>query len=126
MRQSKQRKIIYDILKSTDKHPDAYAVYEKARTFMPAISLGTVYRNLGQLGENGDLITIETDSGVVHYDARTSDHAHFICERCGEISDLFIDSEKDKVAQMGYSVKKEKRIFYGICNKCNEKNHQED
>ena len=126
MRKSEQRKIIYDIMKSTDKHPDAYAIYEKARTFMPAISLGTVYRNLGQLSANGDLITIETDSGVVHYDALTCNHAHFVCEQCGEISDLFIESEKNKAAQMGYTVKKEKRVFYGVCNKCNEKNHQED
>lgn len=121
MRRSEQRQLVYDVLKNTDKHPDAYAIYEQARKVMPAISLGTVYRNLGKLTETGSLITIETDSGVVHYDARTSDHAHFICEECGQISDLFFDSERESVEKMGYTVKREKRVYYGVCNKCNEK-----
>ena len=126
MRRSEQRQLIYDLLKNTDKHPDAYAIYEQARRVMPAISLGTVYRNLGQLGENGDLITIETDAGVVHYDATVCDHAHFICERCGEISDLFFPSDREKAEEMGYTVRKEKRVYYGVCNKYNQKNNRED
>lgn len=126
MRKSEQREIIYKVLKNTDRHPDAYSIYEQARTFMPTISLGTVYRNLGQLSGNGDVITIETDSGVVHYDARVCDHAHFICEECGEISDLFLDSDKAKAEKLGYTVRKEKRVFYGVCSKCNKKHNQED
>ena len=126
MRRSEQRHLFYDLLKKTDKHPDAYSIYEQARKVMPAISLGTVYRNLGQLSKNGALITIETDAGIVHYDAKVCDHAHFICEQCGEISDLFFDSDRERAESLGYTVKREKRVFYGICKKCNQKNHQEE
>ena len=58
MRKSQQREAVYSVIKSTTSHPDAYWVYEKAREIIPDISLGTVYRNLGQLAESGDLITI--------------------------------------------------------------------
>ena len=97
MRKSQQREAVYSVIKSTTSHPDAYWVYEKAREIIPDISLGTVYRNLGQLAESGDLITIETAEGVVHYDARTSFHAHFICEKCGKITDLFIEPHSDEI-----------------------------
>lgn len=126
MRKSPQRETVYSVVSSTTSHPDAYWVYEKAREIIPDISLGTVYRNLGQLTESGDLITIETDEGVVHYDARTTFHAHFICEKCGKITDLFIEPHSEEVEKFGYTVKKEKRVYYGVCKDCNQTENQKN
>ena len=121
MRYSKQRETVYDVVASTKSHPDADWVYGKVREIIPNVSLGTVYRNLRTLVDSGQLITLETSLGTVHYDADLSEHDHFVCEECGRISDLFIPGcEKERLEADGYEVKAVKRIFYGICKECNK------
>ena len=46
MRYSKQREMIYEYLLSTGEHPSAEIIYEELKKTIPALSLGTVYRNL--------------------------------------------------------------------------------
>ena len=121
VRYSKQRETVYDVVASTKSHPDADWVYGKVREIIPNVSLGTVYRNLRTLVDSGQLITLETSLGTVHYDADLSEHDHFVCEECGRISDLFIPGcEKERLEADGYEVKAVKRIFYGICKECNK------
>ena len=52
---SRQREAILEVLRSTDTHPTASWIYERVREKIPNISLGTVYRNLTVLSENGAL-----------------------------------------------------------------------
>lgn len=92
MRYSKQRDQIYEIVKNTKEHPTADRVYEKARERMPTISLGTVYRNLGQLVEHG-LIKPLVYKGAVRYDGTLKEHHHFACKTCRKIYDIFIDTD---------------------------------
>jgi len=121
VRYSKQRETVYDVVASTKSHPDADWVYGKVREIIPNVSLGTVYRNLRTLVDSGQLITLETSLGTIHYDADLSEHDHFVCEECGRISDLFIPrSDKEQLEADGYEVKAVKRIFYGICKECNK------
>lgn len=55
-RMSKQRKKILDLVKSGRLgHPTAAEVYDEVRKSMPNISLGTVYRNLNMLADDGDI-----------------------------------------------------------------------
>ena len=55
MKYSKQREALLTLLRSTRSHPSADWLYENLRKEFPNISLGTVYRNLAQLAENGDI-----------------------------------------------------------------------
>ena len=50
---SKQREEIINILKESYSHPTAEEVYLLAKEKNPNISLGTVYRNLKLLTEEG-------------------------------------------------------------------------
>lgn len=119
MRYSRQREAIMQIVKGTTCHPSAEWVYEQARKQLPNISLGTVYRNLKSLNEDKQIITLETEIGAIHYDGNTSTHAHFICNGCGEIIDIFDRSDLRNAAEkMGLSVENEKVVFYGKCNNC--------
>ena len=52
-RQSKQRTRILELLRSTEIHPTADWFYEKLKNEFPQLSLGTVYRNLSILVEQG-------------------------------------------------------------------------
>mgnify|MGYP002774779458 CR=1 FL=1 len=87
-RYSKQREEIYSVLVNTKTHPTAEWIYEQVRAIDPSISLGTVYRNLGQLCEQGKAIIVETADKKTHYDGCVSEHGHYVCERCGRVFDL--------------------------------------
>ena len=122
MRYSRQREIVYGVLNGNKTHPTADAVYETAREKEPNISLGTVYRNLKMLADEGKIITLETRDKKIHYDADVSLHEHFLCDECGKIYDLFrVTDGRDKLAEEGFLVTDAKTIYYGICPECLKK-----
>ena len=57
MRYSQQKEVILNLIYSTKSHPTVNWIYNNARTQIPNISLGTVYRNLKQL-EKDKLISL--------------------------------------------------------------------
>ncbi len=120
MRNSKQRQLITELIKGRCDHPTAEMIYLSAREKNPNISLGTVYRNLKLLAEEGTIVTLETEDKRLHYDGDISRHSHFVCSKCGKIIDLFkpapIPQELD---ELGVKVSGEKCIYYGSCLECN-------
>lgn len=121
MRYSHQRELIENIVKSRKDHPTADEIYSTVRAEEPTISLGTVYRNLKLLAEEGKVLTLETEDKKIHYDGDTSSHIHFICKECGKIFDLFKKLEQPKeLNEMGAIVTDGKCVFYGICPSCNK------
>lgn len=124
MRYSYQREMILNIVKGRKDHPTADMIYSSARELKSDISLGTVYRNLKLLADEGSIITLETEDKRLHYDGDISRHSHFICENCGKIIDLFKPSKTpEEIKELGLMVTGEKCIYYGRCVDCNkEKN----
>lgn len=120
MRYSKQRQEILDIVQHTDMHPTADQIYEDARKQIPNISLGTVYRNLGQLVDK-HLIRAYQFDGVVHYDGKMDDHQHFYCTNCHAIYDIDIATfELNTImdGHGGHQVRDYHLYMTGICEKC--------
>jgi len=118
MRDTKQKNLIYSIINNSNCHYDAYHIYELCREEIPNISLGTVYRNLSNLVYEGKIIKIKVN-GFDRYDKNIR-HAHFICNYCGDIIDIFEDfiNCKENINEnlvMDYEIK-----FKGICKKCIE------
>ena len=119
-RYSSRREAIYEAVRAVKCHPDAEWVYRTVRKGIPNISLGTVYRNLRARSESGKLHTLETESGVIHYDADLTHHAHFVCRKCGAIEDIF-DCGELSIGGNGYEVEHVKTVAYGVCAKCSGK-----
>lgn len=123
MRFSRQRQLVTDVIKSRCDHPTADMIYETCREVEPNISLGTVYRNLKLLADEGVIISLETEDKKLHYDGDLSRHSHFICQKCGKIVDLFKPSVlPNELEELGLKVTGEKCIYYGECNDCQIKN----
>lgn len=123
MRYSTQRGIILNIIKGRCDHPTADMIYASCREIDPNISLGTVYRNLKLLSDNGEIDTLETVDKKLHYDGNTNTHVHFICKKCGKIVDLFIKPNVPKeLENLGVTVTNEKCVYYGECAECKIKN----
>ena len=121
-RDSKQKKAILSVLRSTTSHPSADRVYEEVRKLIPNISLGTVYRNLNVLKDNGIILEISLAGTSTRYDAHTSNHYHFRCMRCGSVSDVdepVNHALNAKVGGKNGSIILGHRLeFYGFCQNC--------
>jgi len=85
---SKQRDLIMAFLGGTKSHPTAEEVYKEVRRQLEGISLGTVYRNLNQLADNGMIRRLHMQDGIDRFDADVSEHYHLYCNGCKRVYDL--------------------------------------
>ncbi len=120
-RKSKQRDAIVAELKSRYDHPTAMELYLCVREKIPNLSLGTLYRNLSQLEQCGQIIKIP-DGTQDRFDGNPAPHAHFKCNYCGKVYDVMTfknysyDCEDENIGQIcGYSL-----MLFGICKGCDE------
>jgi Fe2+ or Zn2+ uptake regulation protein len=67
-RATRQLAVIYDALIATPDHPTAEQLFQRVRGVLPRVSLGTVYRNLDKLREQGRLRIVRLEGGQAHYD----------------------------------------------------------
>ncbi len=122
IRYSKQREAIRMYLLSTKSHPTAEAVYKNIKNEHPRISLGTVYRNLNLLVEQGEALRLDCGDGVDHFDGDTRPHYHFACRGCGCVMDLDMDpiDHIDQIAGAGFDgeIQGHRVLFYGLCPDC--------
>ena len=128
VKRSRQREAIKDFLMSRKDHPTAEVVYEYVSRDFPNISLGTVYRNLSFLVDNGMAVKVPCNDGSVHFDGNTEPHYHFQCVECGSIIDMYFDSVKVEKAFNNAAAKDFDGIihgnisfFYGKCPRCASK-----
>src|SRR5215813_4278128 len=71
------RRVVLEVVRTTDSHPTAEWVHGMVRRRLPRVSLGTVYRNLRILVANG--LVKETPGPHARFDGNVSDHHHFTC-----------------------------------------------
>ena len=117
MRYSHQREEIRRILSSTDIHPTADWVYEQAKINIPNISLGTVYRNLKQLSDEGS-IRIIFDGNTARYDCNQERHDHLRCKICGDLIDVqLFDNDIQKFVKEKYDFEAD-NVEMTIIGKC--------
>jgi Fe2+ or Zn2+ uptake regulation protein len=122
LKHSKHRESILMLLKEINSHPTAEWLYTELKKYNQNISVATVYRNLNQLYEAGEIIKVDVGDGVEHYDAVTCDHCHFICECCREITDIDVPVSqllnKDAEKHNDVLITRNSLVFYGLCSKC--------
>lgn len=122
-RYSRQRELIYQAVRDSRAHPTAEMVFQQIRPENPRLSLGTVYRNLNLLAEEGLLTRMPFP--VERYDSRTHPHCHLRCEKCGAVSDLELayTPELDAAAAAlcpEAGIHRHDLVFYGLCSQCRE------
>ena len=125
-RYSRQRERIYQAVHASREHPSAQMVYDLLREEMPRLSLGTVYRNLHQMAQEGMLQELE--GPTARFDACLAPHAHIRCACCGRVMDLSALEEPAPVrsaAEAGWQVERYSLMLEGICPACAGKDHNE-
>lgn len=120
MRYSKQREAVLKTVMQTDIHPTADWVYDQVRRDFPKVSLGTVYRNLGQLEREG-LIRRIPDGSLQRYDGNLDHHHHFKCLQCRRIYDIQVDLDNILNPLPDHPTFKVTNMFLelqGLCDGC--------
>ena len=122
VKSSRQRNLILQILRSTKSHPTADWIYKEARKIIPNISLGTVYRNLNLLRDEGKIQELCYGRGISRYDGDLRDHYHVRCLECGCIQDVPHISPRASSCEVesmtGYRIYSHRLEFLGLCPEC--------
>lgn len=85
---TEQRAAVYRFLAANPAHPTADEVFTGVRVEIADISLATVYKALETLVSCGLASKLAYGDGSACYDARTDDHCHSRCIRCGAVRDV--------------------------------------
>lgn len=121
-RNTPQRRVVLEELCQMKTHPTAAELYAMVRQRLPRISLGTVYRNLEVLHEDGMIRKMEFAGAESRFDGEMEPHDHVRCTDCGRITDIFpqgpvpIPTPLEDMA--GFRVEGYRLEYFGSCPSC--------
>jgi Fe2+ or Zn2+ uptake regulation protein len=125
MRNTRQQNEVLRAVQASCDHPSAEKIYERVRAVMPNISLGTVYHNLKRLTELGLIKPVTVQNRAERFDKTLTNHAHFHCSVCGEVTDVDAGGLESLILQAGAlsgNVAEGVEIMlYGRCKTCKNK-----
>ena len=120
-----QRLAVYDMLSHTTEHPTAEMIYQKVKEQYPTMSFATVYKSVEIFSKLGVIQVLNTGEDSFRYDAKTSEHPHIKCTKCGRVNDVsHLDAravESLVENETGFKVNGHQFYFYGICPDCQKK-----
>lgn len=116
---TEQRRVVAQILETSNDHPDVEELYFRASKLDPRISIATVYRAVKLFEESGILEKLEFGDGRARYeDADRDHHDHLIDMQTGEVIEFIdpdIEALQEKIAaRLGYKLKDHRLELYGV------------
>ena len=125
LRMTEQRWVILDELRRHNNHPSADELYERVRSRLPRISLGTVYRNLEILSELGEIQKLELSGSLKRFDGIPNKHYHIRCIDCDRVDDAPIaplnQIEDELYGATVFEIIGHNLEFTGLCPACTRK-----
>lgn len=117
-----QRKAILDVIQQAHDHPTAADVIERLRNNGISFAYGTVYNSLRYLTEAGIIRELKLGEAVSRYDARTDDHQHIVCQRCGKVAEVMTEVPADWVSRVEnetkFKILEAHVVLEGVCEQC--------
>ena len=121
LRLTEPRRLVLDVVRASDAHPSASAVYREVRKRLPRVSLATVYRNLRRLAAEGFLLERAGMDGL-RFDGNIGRHDHFTCLSCRRVFDVppaqAIGPRQRVAIRAGFEVLDHHVEFHGVCAAC--------
>ena len=117
IRPSVLRIAVLEHLMHTTAHPTIEEIYHILHPKIPTLSKTSVYNITKLLTEKGLLKAITIDEKQIRYDADVSMHGHFLCERCGRVSDFSLTGISDGALD-GFTIRTKEVYYSGICKDC--------
>lgn len=120
MRNTLQRTIILDMVRSLKTHPSADEIYLEVIKKAPNISRATVYRNLGSLADDGLIKRVVVANAPDRFDFNISEHSHSRCSVCGKVFDhpFKLEFNKDDWMNESFVATGYDLVINGVCKNC--------
>lgn len=110
---------ILDYLMKHRTHPTVDEIYNHVAKEIPTLSKATVYNTLNLFITSRVVKLVLIEENLTRYDADTTNHGHFKCEKCGVIYDFINDMEDIEAKGLqGFKIKERDIYLRGICKKC--------
>lgn len=121
-RSTRQRFAIRAAMEAAGRPLSAPEILEDAQAEAPSLSIATVYRNLKQLVEDGDLLQVMLPGENPRYElAHQGHHHHFQCRRCLKVFDVHAcPGNFSHLAPPGFVVDGHELTLYGTCPDCKQ------
>jgi Fur family ferric uptake transcriptional regulator len=119
-RSTRQRSAIRDAIAAAQRPLLPQEVLDAAQAQVPGLGIATVYRNLKQLVEDGELQTVELPGENVRYEpVGHAHHHHFQCTACDRVFDVHAcPGNLARLAPEGFTVETHELTLYGRCREC--------
>lgn len=80
---------------------------------LPNLSLGTVYRILKDMANEGEIREVACKDAPSRFDKTTMNHGHFQCVECGKVEDVFFNLDKidESIVDFGGNLVLESQLF---------------
>jgi Fur family transcriptional regulator, peroxide stress response regulator len=120
LRCTPQRYAVMEFLTEHNRHPTAAEIFEAVNRVDPRSSRATTYNNLRDLVEAGLVREVAVEGRGARFEAISTPHHHFICDRCGSVEDLeWYDVPRPDSGSLGKRVVREcELILRGLCARC--------
>lgn len=117
-----QRKAVYEVVQEALDHPTAADVIERLRGKGFNFAYGTVYNSLRYLADAGLIRELKLGEAISRYDARTEEHQHIVCTKCGKVDEVLTElpaNWAESVAkETNYVVEHVHVVLEGVCETC--------
>lgn len=119
-----QRLAIVRELADDPTHPTAQELFERLRRDMPTMGFATVYNTLDALASARLCVALSLSPGASRFDPNMRPHHHAVCDRCGLVRDVAVDTEGERTTDgalpetPGFEVRSVERIYRGRCTEC--------
>jgi Fur family transcriptional regulator, ferric uptake regulator len=119
-RNTRQRSAIRDAIVQAARPLLPQEVLDAAQQQVPALSLGTVYRNLKALVEEGELQPVNLPGENARFElVGHRHHHHFQCLQCQRVFDVHsCPGDLSHMAPQGFTVEDHDLTLYGRCKDC--------
>lgn len=119
-RSTRQRSAIRDAIAAAQRPLLPQEVLDAAQAQVPGLGIATVYRNLKQLVEDGELQPVELPGENMRYEpVGHAHHHHFQCTTCERVFDVHAcPGNLARLAPEGFTVETHELTLYGRCREC--------
>ena len=124
-RNTLQKEIIHRTLCAMRSHPTAAMVYDEVHRQQPTISRSTVYRVLGQMAEEGQILRLGLVGSDDRYDGNIHRHGHVRCRRCGAVADIPPVAMGEPEDTAGFLLEDCAVEYCGLCPDCRKQCREE-
>jgi len=120
LRCTPQRYAVMAFLMERNRHSTAGEIFEAVNRVDPRSSRATTYNNLRDLVRAGLVREVAVEGRGARFEAKSSRHHHFICDRCGAVEDIeWSEAPSPDLGALGKRIVREcELIFRGLCVKC--------